>query len=149
MAHTYTVLLYHIVFSTKHRQPLIDAETQKLLYPYMAGIIANHGGKAMIINGTADHVHILCRLKSKPDVADVVQAIKGSSSKHYHDQTGRMEFAWQEGYGAFTVSYSQQDRVYRYIQNQAEHHRKRSFAEEYEGLLIKHGVKYDSRFFLD
>ena len=149
MAHTYTVLLYHIVFSTKKRQIWLDDERKDLLFPYMAGIISNLGGKMLIANGTEDHVHLFCRLKSKPDIADVVKNVKGSSSNWFHEKTGRKSFAWQEGYGAFSVSYSQCDRVYQYIQNQQKHHEKRSFAEEYEGLSIKHGVEYDKRFFLD
>jgi REP element-mobilizing transposase RayT len=149
MAHTYTVLLYHIIFSTKGREPLLTREARTILFPYMAGIIANQAGMALIINGVADHVHVLCRLKSKPDVAEVVQAIKGGSSAWFNKESGLGALHWQEGYGAFTVSYSQRDRVFRYIQNQEAHHRKQSFAEEFEAFLIKHGVEYDRRFFLD
>ena len=149
MAHTHTVLLYHIVFSTKGRNAWLSPEAREALFPYMGGIIANLGGTPMILNGTSDHVHILCRLRSKPDVAEVVQAVKGSSSAWFNKQPGLRCLQWQEGYGAFTVSYSQRERVYRYVENQEEHHRKRSFAEEYESLLIKHGVEYDERFFLD
>jgi REP element-mobilizing transposase RayT len=149
MAHTYTVLLYHIIFSTKGRQPLLTVDARSILFPYMAGIITNQGGKALIVNGVSDHVHILCRLRSKPDVADVVQAVKGGSSAWFNQEAGLGVLHWQEGYGAFTVSYSQQNRVYRYIQQQEAHHRERSFAEEYEEFLTKNGVEYDRRFFLD
>lgn len=149
MAHSYTMLIYHIVFSTKGRQPLLSPESRALLFPYMHGVIDNHGGTAHIINGVADHVHMLCRLRSTPDVADVVKAVKGSSSTWFNQQSGLPPIHWQEGYGAFTVSYSQQSRVHLYIQNQEAHHRRKSFAEEYEEFLVKHGVEYDRRFFLD
>jgi len=149
MAHTYTVLLYHIIFSTKNRQPILTDEARGLLFPYMSGIVTNLGGNALIINGVSDHVHILCRLRSKPDVAEAVQSIKGSSSVWFNKGSGLHQLHWQEGYGAFTVSYSQRDRVFRYIQNQEAHHQKQTFAEEYEGLLTKHDVEYDRRFFLD
>jgi putative transposase len=149
VAHTYTVLLYHLIFSTKHRQPILTDEAQAVLFPYIAGIIANHGGAALIINGVSDHIHILCRLKSKPDVADVVQAIKGGSSAWFNKEAGMGVLHWQEGYGAFTVSYSQRDRVYGYIEGQKAHHQKQSFAEEYESFLMKHGIDFDRRFFLD
>lgn len=149
MAHTYTVLLYHVIFSTKHRAPMLTPEVRTLIFPYMAGIVSQQGGKALIINGVSDHVHLLCRLKSKPDIAEIVQAIKGGSSAWFNRGSRMEPLYWQEGYGAFSVSWSQRDRVFRYIENQAEHHRKRSFAEEFEELLSKHGVEFDRRFFLD
>lgn len=130
MAHTYTVLLYHVIFSTKEREPILTGEARGLLFPYLAGIIENLGGKALIVNGVSDHVHVLCRLKSKPDVAEVVQAMKGGSSSWFNKESGLQPLHWQEGYGAFTVSYSQRDRVFRYIENQEEHHRDVSFAVE-------------------
>jgi REP element-mobilizing transposase RayT len=149
MAHTYAVLLYHLVFSTKGRAPILDPEARRILFPYMAGIIANHGGFALTVNGVADHVHILCRLRTTPEVATVVQSIKGGSSAWFNAESGMNPIRWQEGYGAFTVSYSQKDRVHRYIENQEVHHRKKTFAEEYEQFLIANGVEFDRRFFLD
>ncbi len=149
MAHTYTVLIYHLIFSTKNREPLLNEKVRSLLFPYIAGVISNFGGKALIVNGVSDHVHILCRLKSKPDDAEVVQAIKGGSSTWFNKEVGLGRLYWQEGYGAFTVSYSQQERVYEYIKEQESHHRKVTFEEEFEGFLIKHGVEFDRRFFLD
>ena len=115
----------------------------------MAGIVSRLGGHAILINGVGDHVHMLLRLRPRPDVAYVVKAIKGSSSKWFHDRTRRQAFAWQEGYGAFTLSASQESHVRDYIAYQEEHHRRVSFAEEYEALLKKNGVEYDPRFFLD
>jgi len=143
------VLLYHIVFSTKGREPKLSRDARELLFPYMSGIVSQHGGKALIINGVADHVHILCQLKSKPDVADVVQAIKGGSSSWYNKESAEHYLHWQEGYGAFTVSFSQLERVHQYIANQEAHHATRTFAEEYEDFLVKNGVEFDRRFFLD
>ena len=148
MAHTYTVLLYHIVFSTKGREPSLSPAVREMLFPYMIGIVENLGGKVVIMNGVSDHIHILARLRSKPDVAEAVQSIKGSSSAWFSKEPGLRRLEWQEGYGAFTVSYSQKERVTKYIANQGAHHRKRSFAEEFEEMLMKHEVEYDRRFFL-
>lgn len=149
MAHTCTMLLYHLVFSTKGREPMLTSEVQVRLFPYMVGIIENVGGKALIINGGLDHVHVFCRLRSTPDVAEVVQALKGGSSAWFNKQAGLGSLHWQQGYGAFTVSWSQRNRVFRYIQNQEAHHRGMSFEEEYVGFLNRHGVEYDERFVLD
>ena len=149
MAHAYSVLLYHVVFSTKRRAPILTPETRALLFPYMIGIVENLDGKVVILNGVSDHVHMLVRLPSKLDVADVVKAVKAGSSTWFNQESGLRHFEWQEGYGAFTVSYSQKDRVRRYIEGQEAHHRKRSFAEEFEEMLVKHEVDFDRRFFLD
>lgn len=149
MAHTYTVLLYHIIFSTKHRKPILTSEARDLLFPYISGIISNLGGKALIINGVADHIHILCQLRTKPDVAEVVQSIKGKSTYWLNRESELPPIHWQEGYAAFTVSYSQQNRVYQYIAEQESHHKKKSFDEEFEEILKKHEIEYDPRFFLD
>ncbi|MDK2971108.1 MAG: REP-associated tyrosine transposase [Candidatus Sumerlaeota bacterium] len=150
MAHTHTVLLYHVVFSTKARLPCLTPQARELLFPYMSGIIANHGGSALLINGVADHVHILCQLRSQPDIATIVQAIKGGASSWYNREAKASPVLhWQEGYGAFTVSPSQKETVLHYIANQEAHHRRRTFAEEYEEMLVKSGVEFDKRFFLD
>jgi putative transposase len=149
MAHTHTLLLYHIIFSTQRRVPMLSPEIRSVVFPYMSGIIANNGGESYIINGVEDHVHILCRLKSKPDVADIVHDIKGGTSSWFNKQPGVTSLHWQVGYGAFTVSYSQLNRVFKYIENQQEHHREKTFAEEYEGFLKRHRISYDPRFMLD
>lgn len=149
MAHTCTMLLYHLVFSTKGREPMLNPDVRARLFPYMAGIIEGVGGKALIINGVLDHVHVLCRLKSTPDVAEVVQALKGGSSAWFNREAELGSVHWQQGYGAFTVSWSQRDRVFRYIENQEAHHRRMSFEQEYVGFLQRHGVEFDERFVLD
>lgn len=149
MAHTCSLLLYHIVFSTKRREPILDARARELLFPYIAGIIARKDGHAHIVGGVEDHVHILCRLGTTHAVSSVVQAIKSGSTTWYNREAGRARFQWQEEFAAFTVSESQRARVHRYIENQEEHHRGATFAKEYTGLLKRHGVEYDERFYLD
>src|SRR5205085_494493 len=119
MSHSYTNLLYHIVFSTKDRRPLLDAAIRPRLYEYLAGGIRGEGGTALIINGTSDHVHILPRCRQDKALADVVRAVKANSSGWLHETFPSLRrFAWQQGYGAFTVSQSQVERVKKYIANQ-------------------------------
>ncbi len=149
MARTYTALLYHLIFSTKNREPSLDKEAQKIIFPYIAGIIEKLGGRVLIINGMNDHVHILCHLDAKNTLVKIMQAIKGGSSSWYNQNSGRPPIQWQDGYGAFTVSHSRKAHVYQYIQDQESHHKGRTFAEEYEEFLKKHGVQYDSRYHLD
>ena len=146
MAHTYLCLLYHIVFSTHDRRPHIQPDIRDPLFRYMTGIVKNLDGKAILINGMPDHVHLLCGLRAAHPLAEVVQKVKANSSRWVHKEHGNQEFQWQEGYGAFTVSVSQEQRVYDYIANQAEHHRKMTFQEELVALLKNHGVEYDKRF---
>lgn len=149
MTHTYTALLYHVIFSTKGREPCLTQQARSVLFPYMAGIVERFGGKALIINGAADHVHALFHMNSMPDLAEAMKQLKGSSSAWFNREPGLGRLRWQEGYGAFTVSHSQRGKVYKYIKNQEEHHRMKSFAEEYEEFLVKHGIAFDRRFFLD
>jgi putative transposase len=121
MSGTYTNLLYHIVFSTKHRAPLITSALGPDLHAYLGGIVREHEGIALIIGGMPDHVHILAKLKPKLAVSDVVRDIKSGSSKWINEsQRSRERFAWQDGFGAFTVSFSQVARVRRDIENQEE-----------------------------
>ena len=144
MSHTYVSDLVHCVFSTKERRNSIPAETQSELWSFIGGIARKNGFKALIVGGTANHVHILLHLPPKLALAKAVQLLKGNSSKWMSDQ-GK-DFSWQEGYGAFSVSSSNLDQVIRYIQNQEAHHRKTSFEEEFRALLEKHGVEYDPKF---
>lgn len=118
MAHTFLSLLYHIIFSTHDRLPRIQPDIRDPLFRYMAGIVKHLDGKALLINGMPDHVHLLCRLRAAHPLAEVVQKVKANSSRWVHNEHGKQEFQWQEGYGAFTVSVSQQQRVYDYIANQ-------------------------------
>ncbi len=149
MAHTHTLLLYHIVFSTKHRAPLLTAEIRPRLFAYMCGVVEKHQGKALIVNGIEDHVHLLCQLRSTPDLASVVHAIKGGSSAWWNESNPGVPVRWQEGYGAFTVSVSQRNRVHAYIRDQEEHHESKTFSQEYEAMLALNGIEFDSRFHLD
>ena len=144
MAHTYANLIYHIVYSTKHRQPLIGEDLRDRLYGYMGGIVRGEGGSLMAVGGVADHVHLLVRSKPSLSVSDLVQQIKGSSSRWVNELPDRQEtFHWQEGYGAFSVSESGVEKVRRYIRAQEEHHRRFSFKDELVTLLKRHRIPYD------
>jgi REP-associated tyrosine transposase len=141
MAHTYTNLLYHIVYGTKHRQPLIDEEFQPRLYEYVGGAIRGLKGICLEIGGVEDHVHILTKLPPTLAVSDFLESLKANTSKWA--KSVRRGFGWQGGYAAFTVSESQVPRVTGYIQNQREHHRTVTFEEEMIALLRAHGLPYD------
>lgn len=150
MAHTYTSLLSHIIFSTKDRLPMLDAELQARLFPYMGGIIRELGGVALSINGPTDHVHILVSLSPTIALSNFVGKVKANSSGWVHKTfPTQREFKWQVGYGAFSVSVSQRPKVLTYIADQEEHHRKVSFEEEFIGFLKKHGIAYDERYVFD
>jgi REP element-mobilizing transposase RayT len=147
MPGTYTKLLYHVVFSTKHRARLITVELQPRLHEYLGGIVRGEKGMAIRIGGTADHVHLLIRWRTDESLATLMRNVKSHSSLWVHQTFPQMqEFRWQEGYGAFTVSQSQAEAVDRYIQNQVQHHRERSFEEEFIELLKVHGIEYDERY---
>jgi len=150
MANTYTNLLFHIVFSTKGRQPLIRSGMRDELYAYIGGIIRGERGTLLEIGGMPDHIHLLVRLKADVSVADMLRRIKSHSSKWANERPERnMRFQWQTGYSAFTVSESQAATVRRYIREQEPHHRGRSFREELTALLRKHGIEFEERFLDD
>lgn len=150
MASTFTKLLYHIVYSTKHRQPLIVPALRDDLYDYIGGIIRGEGGVLIEIGGIADHVHIVARFKTEPSVAQMIKTIKAKSSKCVNELPGRVDrFSWQVGYGAFTVSASQLPRLIRYVRNQEEHHRTVTFEEEFIVLLKRHKIECDERYWWD
>ena len=150
MAHTFTLLYYHIVFSTKHREMLIDSELESRLHGYMGGIVKGMKGQAIKIGGIEDHVHLLVQLPATLALADFVRDLKANSSNWVHENfSERQNFAWQTGYGGFTVSKSKVPELEIYIANQREHHLQVSFADEYVGLLRKHEIEFDERFVLD
>ena len=147
MAQSFTNLLYHIVFSTKHREPMISTDVEGRIHRYLGGIIRGQSGIALEINGMPDHVHILAKLSQNKSIKDVLRDLKADSSGWIHDNfSGLKKFAWQAGYSAFSVSESQVERVRKYIQNQKQHHRKVSFKEELIALLKAHKIDYDERY---
>lgn len=143
MAHSYTSNLVHLVFSTKERRNLILSNNQEKLWAYLVGIGKNKKTPVLAVGGMPNHVHLLLALPADQTLAKTVQALKANSSRWLRDHG--IEFAWQEGYGAFSVSASQAPRVKDYIRNQAQHHTKRTFEEEFLELLRKSGVDYDPR----
>src|SRR5215813_7481074 len=131
MPHTYVSNLIHYVFSTKERRNLLSLEIQTHLFPYIGGIARQNRMRALVVGGIEDHVHLLLSLPATIDVSKAVQLIKGGSSKWLNDNYfKRREFAWQEGYGAFTISVSHVPETLDYIHNQAQHHAKRDFKAE-------------------
>jgi putative transposase len=147
MSHTHTFLATHIVFSTKDRLPMITPDLKPKLWAYMNGIIGNIGGKALAINGIADHAHLLVLLPPTLATAEALRALKANSSKWVHEnQREQSKFAWQSGYAAFSVSKSGIKDVVRYVENQEEHHRKFSYQEELLALLHKHDIEFDERY---
>ena len=150
MSSTLTNLLYHVVFSTKGRQPLIDDDLLIKLHAYIGGIIRANGGVALEVGGVTDHVHVLMKVKAAIALSNMIRQVKSVSSKwiseHFPTKTS---FAWQSGYGAFTVSESSLNRVRIYIRNQEVHHRNQAFADEYLILLNRHHISYDPNYLLD
>ena len=147
MPRSYTNLIYHIVFATKGRRPLISPDKEARLYEYIGGIIRGLGGICLCINGVSDHVHVLAKLRPDRSVSDVLRDLKANSSGWMHDVfPDAAEFSWQNGYGAFTVSESQIESVTKYIAGQKIHHQKGSFEDEFKGLLTKNGIEFDPRF---
>lgn len=143
---SHTRLLYHIVFATKNRFPLIGTEWEDELYRYMVGIIRNHGGDVIAINGTANHMHLLVRFPAC-DFAAFMRELKASSSRWAKKH--QMKSSWQRRYGAFTVSESAVEAVRDYIRRQKEHHKNRTFESEYVELLRRHKVDIDEEYVWD
>jgi REP element-mobilizing transposase RayT len=150
MPQSFASLHFHIVFSTKNREPIIDRALQPRLYEYIGGLLNNHHGVLLAAGGMPDHIHLLVGLHRQMAVAECVQLIKANSSRWIHEAfPERLAFAWQTGYGAFTVSYSNRGQVKRYIDAQEEHHRVRPFKEEFLAFLQRHGLEYDERYVWD
>lgn len=140
MPHTYTSLLYHVVFSTKDRRRTINEDLQPRLWSYMGGIARTNNFKALTIGGMDDHVHLLLSLPAKLPIAKAVQLIKAGSSKWVHEELGNRLFSWQEAYGAFTIGVSQVEVTRNYIRNQKEHHREFGYDREFGLILKRHGI---------
>ena len=150
MGHTYYAVYEHITFSTKHRQRIIDNRIQAELFPYLAAAVRNQGCQCLIVGGQPEHVHILAGMSSTLLTADLVKEIKRTSSIWIKGKgADYRRFSWQAGYGAFSVSCSNLKKVTSYIANQDEHHHGMTWEEEFRGLLIRHGIQFDERYYLD
>jgi putative transposase len=147
MANTYTQIYIHVVFAVRFRQNLIPSDRAEEIRKYMTGIVTNLGSKLIAINNMPDHFHLLIGLKPDISISDTIGKVKSGSSGFINKQrliAGRFE--WQEGFGAFSYSRSQLDTVIAYIGNQQEHHRKKTFQEEYHALLEEFGIEFDVRY---
>ncbi|GAB1417235.1 hypothetical protein MASR2M117_26410 [Paludibacter sp.] len=150
MPGTFSQIYIQIVFAVKGRQNLIGKEWKDELHKYISGIITNKGQKSIIVNGVADHVHIFVGLKPAMAISDLVRDIKNNSSNFINDKKFvKGKFSWQEGYGAFSYAHSQIENVYQYIANQEEHHKKKSFKEEYLDFLQKFEIDYNEKYLFD
>jgi REP element-mobilizing transposase RayT len=147
MPQSFASLHCHIIFSTKGRIPTIPADVQPRLFAYFGGILADTGNVLVAAGGMPDHVHVLASLSRETSVAEVVRNLKANSSRWVHETfPERRAFAWQSGYGAFTVSYSNLEQVKGYLARQAEHHHKQTFQEEFVAFLRRHQIEYDERY---
>lgn len=144
-------VLVHIVFSTKHRYPfLADRNIRNEMHAYLGGTCKQLDCPVLIVGGVADHIHILCSLSRNYSIAKVIGEIKRGSSKWIKTKAAALgKFSWQNGYGAFSVSQSQVDSVRKYIATQEEHHKKRTFQDEYRDFLKKYEIEYDERYVWD
>jgi REP element-mobilizing transposase RayT len=147
MANTYTQLHNHIVFATKFREGNIRNEWREDLHRYITGIVQNHDHKMLQINSMPDHVHMLIGMKPHQSLSSLMQMVKADSTRWINqNRLCPYQFAWQEGFGAFSYSRSQVSQVALYIQHQQEHHRKKTFREEYIHMLKESGIDYDERY---
>jgi putative transposase len=150
MAGTFSQIYIQVVFAVKGRQNLLQKPWSDEVFKYMAGIIKGKNQKPIIVNGVSDHVHLLIGLKPSMCLSDLVRDIKNNTTNFIKDKKFLGgEFAWQEGYGAFSYSHSQLDDVYQYILNQEEHHHKRTFKEEYLDFLEKFEIEHDMKFLFE
>jgi putative transposase len=150
MAQSLSKVLLHIVFSTKNRRATIPTDLLPEFHAYIAGVCRGQGSESYRVGGTEDHVHIACTLPRTLTISDLIKAIKTASSRWMKEhECGWELFSWQAGYGAFSLGQSQLDTLVRYIDNQPEHHRKRTFKDELLELLGRYGVKYDERYLWD
>jgi putative transposase len=149
MSHSYTALYIHAVFATKRREPTIDPPIRERLITYLGGIARAHDAALIAAAAQPEHVHLLLRMHPSTAVADLMRTIKSGTSAWMHTEHARPDFAWQSGYGAFAVSVSGLDAVRAYIDQQDEHHRTRSFKDEFIALLERHGVTYNPAYVFD
>ena len=150
MPQSLAIILVHIVFSTKHREPILTDEIRDELHAYIGGILANLKGTLLRAGSVADHIHLLVALLRTCSTSELVQDIKISTSKWLKDKgVSYANSHWQGGYGAFSISPSHRSSLEKYIDNQAEHHRKVSFQDEFRRLLGKYGIEFDERYVWD
>ena len=150
MPGTFSQIYIQIVFAVKGRENIIAKQWKEELNKYISGIITNKGQKSIIVNGTSDHVHIFIGLKPSMAIADLVRDIKNNSSNFINEKKFiKGKFAWQEGYGAFSYAHSQIENVYQYIANQEEHHKKKTFKEEYMDFLQKFAIEYNEEYLFE
>jgi len=150
MAGTFSQIYIHIIFAVKGRENLISVSWRDELHKYISGIIRNKEQKPIIVGGMADHIHVLVGLRPAMSISDLVRDIKNNSSKFINDRklvNGR--FSWQEGYGVFSYSHSDVDKVYNYILNQESHHHRNTFKEEFSDLLRAYEINYDEKYLFD
>ena len=147
MANSYINCLVHVVFSTKGRRRELSPQVRDRLWPYLGGLARERGLKALCVGGTEDHVHLLLSFPSTISIADAMKELKAHSSRWIKETFPEMNgFSWQEGYGAFTVGASQKKKTLEYISGQEEHHKKRTFKEEFIAFLQKNDIDYDERY---
>ena len=147
MANTYTCLNYHVIFSTKNREPWLIPDIEHRIWEFIGGIARAHRMTALQVGGVEDHIHALVNAPPTIAPSQIAQYLKGDSSKWIHEEFPTLRnFWWQDGYAAFTVSKSNIPRVISYIQNQREHHRQKTFQEEYLDFLRENGIEYDERY---
>jgi putative transposase len=144
--HSFNSLLVHSIWSTKGRQPSLSSDLRDPVWPYLGGIARENKMKALAIGGVADHVHMLISLPATLSVSKAIQLLKGNSSKWIHETFPKLRsFEWQEGYGAFSIGVSGIEATTSYIRSQVEHHRTKTFREEFATMLRKHGFDFDER----
>lgn len=146
MASTHLSLHYHLVFSTKNREAWLSPTHRQRVHEYIGGILRNMDGIAHAVGGTGDHIHIAAGLRATHCLADVMREVKSESSRWIHEELRLAGFAWQEGYGAFTFAAPDLEAVRAYVLNQEEHHRVKTFQEEYVAMLKRGMVEYEERF---
>ena len=150
MPQSLSLVIIHVTFSTKARHPFLDPDMRPKLHAYLATVARNLGCDAYRVGGVADHVHLAIRLSRTFTIAALVEGLKTSSSKWVKTQSPALAaFAWQRGYGCFSVGPSDLDALRTYIEDQENHHRTRTFQEEYRAFLIKYGIEYDERYVWD
>ena len=150
MPQSFACLHHHLIFSTRLREPTLDISRLPELFQYIGGILRGEKCALVAAGGVRDHIHLLASLSREISVAEVLRRIKSNSSRWIHEtDPGRRGFAWQAGYGAFSVSQSNVEEVQRYLENQEEHHRKMTFQDELRALLRRHGLAVDERYVWD